>query len=344
VIAFSVALLVASSASADVSGDPVVTVAVQGIGGVSVQPSNITCRATCTTTVSAGTEVTLTATPATGFVLVGWRDACAGVQGDACVLHPDGDTTATAVFAIAATTTTETTETTPTTSIAPPPPPTATTTVPATTAPPLPPPPTTTPPTTTTIPTSDPAEAVAEAVDKLPVATVAFNTPTHLRRNESATIRLLLSPETISIGQLEKRVNEAGEKSGAHVQYSSLMEATLASDDFDIVPAQDPQQLVAAGKDTEWLWDIKPKRTGQLRLYLTLFAFVDVAGQRDPYKVKTFQRTLSINVGFTTRMGDFVKGNWQWLWTAILVPVGLWVVRRRTKPSRPDGGTASPAS
>lgn len=192
-------------------------------------------------------------------------------------------------------------------------------------------------------PPPDPAQAVAETVNELPVATVAFNTPTHLRRNETATIKLLLSPETISIPQLEKRISEAGEKTGAHVKYSSLMQATLTSDDFEVTPAQEDQQLVAAGRDTEWLWDIRPKRTGTLRLHLTLFAFVDVANQRDPYKVRTFNRTLTIHVGWPTRMGDFAKSNWQWLWTAILVPVVLWLFHRRKKPTPPDKGTAPPA-
>ena len=345
VVAVCVAVLALNSATARASGDPVVTIAIQGIGKVSVQPSNITCQATCTTTVSAGAEVTLTATPATGFVRASWRDACAGVKGDTCVIHPEIDTTVTAVFAIASVTTTEaatTTEETTTTEAATTT--TATTTPPPTTtaAPPTIP----TTPTTTTTPGPNPAEAVKAAVDALPVATIAFNTPKSLGRDEPATIQLLLSPETISVPELEQRITEAGEKSGLpNVHYSDSMKATLTSNDFEISgPAQaDPVKSVAAGKITQWLWDIAPKRTGKLRLYLTLYAYVGVDDHTDLYEVETFRRTLAINVGWPTRLADFVKGNWQWLW-ATLVPVGVWVVRRKIGPSRStaNGGAAPP--
>lgn len=327
----------ASAAAARDSANPVVTVAVHGIGSVVIEPGHITCNSTCTTTVSPGTEVTLTATPANGFVLAAWHDACAGVEEDTCVIHPDSDATATVVFAIASVTTTEATTTTSTTTTTTPTTTATTTTTPTTTAT------TTTTPTTTS--TADTSQAVAEAVDKLPVATVAFNTPKNLHRNETKTIKLLLSPgRNISIIQLEQRVDEAGEKSGAtNVRYSNLMQAELTSNDFEISPGQDDQPLpVVAGQDTVWYWDITPKRKGHLLLHLTLFAFVDVAGQSAPYRAHTFDRTLAIDVGWPTVLADFVKGNWQWLWTAILVPVGFWVVRRRTKPSPGQGQPPSP--
>jgi len=195
------------------------------------------------------------------------------------------------------------------------------------------PPPTSTEP-TPSVPTVDPADEVAQAVTKLPVATVAFNTPTELGRGETATIKLLLSPATISIAELEDRVDEAGQKSGAHVKYSRVMEATLASEDFDVTPLSREQQFVAAGQDTEWLWQVKPTRTGVLHLFLTLNAIIEVGDQTNAYKVKTFSRTLTINVSLGTHVRDFVAGNWQWLWTAVLFPVGLWFYRRRTRPTQ----------
>jgi hypothetical protein len=182
-------------------------------------------------------------------------------------------------------------------------------------------------------PSPDPGEVVSRIVAGLPVATVAFNTPTKLRRGETATIKLLLSPGTISVDDLEKRVDEAGEKSGARVKYSSLMEAKLASEDFDVTPLTREQQLVAAGQDTEWLWQITPKHTGVLHLFLTLNAILDVAGQSNAYKVETFNRTLTIKVSLMSHVRDAFKANWQWLWTAVLVPVGLWFYRRRARPA-----------
>ena len=78
------------------------TVSVRGIGDVVIEPSHITCDASCTTTVVHGAAVTITANAADGFVLASWHGACAGTDGDTCVIHPNSDASITVVFAAAA--------------------------------------------------------------------------------------------------------------------------------------------------------------------------------------------------------------------------------------------------
>lgn len=53
-------------------------VSVSGNGSVGSQPSGIQCGATCSASYNAGTQVTLTATPAAGQVFGGWGGECAG--------------------------------------------------------------------------------------------------------------------------------------------------------------------------------------------------------------------------------------------------------------------------
>jgi Divergent InlB B-repeat domain len=317
---------VEAQAVAQASTEAVVTVSVEGAGNVLVEPSHVTCDATCTTSVPRGAAVTVTATAADGFVLASWHGACAGTDGNTCVVHPDSDASITVVFAAAAPTTTDSNPTTSTTVDTTPPPPT-----------------TTAPPPVTTIPGTA-ADVVSNAVRQLPTAFVAFNVPRTLGRKETATIQLLLSPTSKSIGELKERLSEAGDRIGDRVKYSSTMEATLLSQDFDITPVDnESRKFVPSDQVTEWLWQVTPKRTGTLRLYLSLYAIIDVAGREGPVKVGTFHRTLTIDVAWTQRAGDFVKGNWQWLWTAVLVPVGLWAAgrRKRPKPPSPADGDAT---
>jgi hypothetical protein len=119
------------------------------------------------------------------------------------------------------------------------------------------------------------------------------------------------------------------------------MEATLASEDFDVKALDEARKLVASGQDTEWLWQITPRHSGKLHLFLTLHAIIDVKGKQGAYKAETFSRTLTINVGLWDRAHDFVDQNWQWLLT-VLVPVGLWGWRRRAKASPPLNDGAEP--
>lgn len=71
-----------------------------GTGDVASSPAGIACGATCSVSVVAGTQITLTATPATGSTFTGWSGACSGTA--ACTLTISASTTATATFTLAA--------------------------------------------------------------------------------------------------------------------------------------------------------------------------------------------------------------------------------------------------
>jgi hypothetical protein len=321
------------------ASDPVVTVVVSGLGKVDVAPSNLRCKSRCTISLAAGTEMTLTATPFSGFVFTAWRgDVCVGAVGDKCVLRADLDTTVTAVFAIASGTTTQATTTTqpPTTTQ-----PTTTqpTTTTATTA--------TTQPTTTTqqhtkpppIPKSDRPlwDAIQKSVAaQLHIGSVAFNTPTALDRGETAEIEFLLSPKQ-SIKRLKERISQAGDREGARVQISDYMEADLSGLNFSITRIGSERQLVLPDSTTRWAWEITPTRSGVLHLHLTLTAILTTHGEERELEIRTFEKTLSIRVAWPVKVKDFVHENWQWLWTTILVPLGVWAGQRRRQSKRKDG-------
>ena len=79
--------------------------AVSRVGGgtVTSDPPGINCGADCTETYAAGTTVTLTATPATGFKFTGWSGACAGTANCVVVMSQARNVTATFIQAFALT-------------------------------------------------------------------------------------------------------------------------------------------------------------------------------------------------------------------------------------------------
>ncbi|MBA4741431.1 MAG: S8 family serine peptidase [Azoarcus sp.] len=62
-------------------GDPTLTVTRDGNGTVTSSPAGINCGSICSASFSAGSEVALTATSASGWVFAGWSGNCSGSSG-----------------------------------------------------------------------------------------------------------------------------------------------------------------------------------------------------------------------------------------------------------------------
>ena len=73
-----------------------VTSAGPGSGTITSAPAGINCPGTCSANFPSGTQVTLTATPATSFEFSGWSGACTGPG--TCAVSVNSATTATANF------------------------------------------------------------------------------------------------------------------------------------------------------------------------------------------------------------------------------------------------------
>jgi hypothetical protein len=105
------------------------------------------------------------------------------------------------------------------------------------------------------------------------------------------------------------------------------MEARLSGTGFKIASITPERQAVSQIERTEWRWQVEPTRTGVLHLQLTLTANLDVAGRSVPRMIRTFEQRIAVEVAWTERTKAFLAGNWQWLWTAILIPLLAWGYR-----------------
>jgi len=124
---------------------------------------------------------------------------------------------------------------------------------------------------------------------------------------------------------------EAGQKEGATINVSDQMEARLTGFGFAIQAVTPEIQAVSDKSTTEWKWDIKPAEPGLQRLHLTVSALLSIEGSRVPRAIRTFDRTIDVQVTSQERLSFFFTENWQWLWTAILIPIVGWLWGRRKK-------------
>ena len=159
-------------------------------------------------------------------------------------------------------------------------------------------------------------------------ANIAFNSPSTIKLDETAQLQLLLSLQK-SIEELSRAIVEAGAREGAKVKVSNRMEARLSGPTFQITAITTEEQAIGSVDTIEWKWEIKPTVAGRHNLHLTLTALINVDGAATRSSVRTFNRTIEVEVTARQRALEFVEKNWQWLWAAILLPIAGWLWKRR---------------
>lgn len=170
------------------------------------------------------------------------------------------------------------------------------------------------PPTSTSV--------VDEIVSNLEWGNIAFDAPKRMKFEEPKTIELLLSP-TKSVWELQSSLKSHEQTETAFIQISNRMEASLSGTGFKIEALVPQEQAVYRGRTTQWKWQVTPTKDEDQNLYLTVSAIINVSNQRVPLVIRTFDKTIEVEVSVGQRISMFGASNWQWIWTSLLVPLCL---------------------
>jgi hypothetical protein len=185
--------------------------------------------------------------------------------------------------------------------------------------------------------------SINESVQAMHWGTIAFNAPNSMNIGDTKGIQLLLGSKTP--GELESMIEEEGETEGHAVRVSDRMVATLTGTEFEIKNITPERQAPAVGGQevTQWKWDIKALKAGRQHINFGWNAVIRLQGSEESVTIGTFKRTIAVHVidaPWYRRVWIYVSDNWHWLWTAILVPVGGWLLRRWKKKNRIIGFAA----
>ncbi len=182
-------------------------------------------------------------------------------------------------------------------------------------------------------------EAVEQLLKSLPSGNIAFNSPTTMRLGDSYKVELLLSAsKTVEELQreLRRRLSTEGELEGKSIRIAPQMEAVLSGQNFQILAVRPPVQSVSPERVTTWQWDVIPQKGGTQTLYLQINAILQVDHTSVPRSIRTYAKSIQVNVSWNLRMSGFLRENWQWLWAAVVVPVvaagwARWRKRRKER-------------
>ena len=165
--------------------------------------------------------------------------------------------------------------------------------------------------------------SVDDMLDKMEFGAIAFNVPENINVEDSKEILLMLSLAE-SVEKLKQSIATEGAKFGTTIKVSDRMEARLSGHMFQVTAITPEVQAVSKNKKTEWKWEIHPIKDGKHKLHLTLTALLEIDGYSTPRTIRTFDKTIEVEILATQIIKRFFNNNWQWLWAAILVPIAGW--------------------
>jgi hypothetical protein len=178
-----------------------------------------------------------------------------------------------------------------------------------------------------------------EAFSRLAEANIAFNAPATMLFDVTVPIEFLLSLDE-SIETLQHEITAAGEREGFRIRAAAQMEVTLRAvrdSAFKVVPVTPETQHISVQESTRWLWDVTPVDWGPQELALTVSALYQVDGRDGKHALRTFHRKIRVEITTWQKGKVFLQNNWQWAWTALLVPLGGWALARARAGRRQTG-------
>ena len=194
--------------------------------------------------------------------------------------------------------------------------------------------------------TDDIMSEVDRKLDALPLGNIAFNTPESIPLGHTATIELLASLKEAE-AELRQSVHAVGAVESAHdIKFSNQMEAKVTGIGFRIEPITPERQAVSRTQETNWRWQIEPTKSDALELNLTLSALIKIDGESSARTIRTFEKTILVNVPLGQRITTAMTNNFELLTTVVLIPVagGTWrYVRNRKRRQTPSPDDAQPS-
>jgi hypothetical protein len=171
---------------------------------------------------------------------------------------------------------------------------------------------------------------IDEILKSLEWGNIVFNAPKKMQLKEPNMIELLLSL-TKSIQELQSELNRQGELESARVRISNRMQARLSGQGFTIEALVPEEQAISGEETTRWKWQVVPTEHGLRSLHLTLSAIIPVSNRDTSFVIRTYDRTIDVEISIGQRISSFIIHNWQWLWAAVLVPIAtfLWTLLRK---------------
>lgn len=179
-----------------------------------------------------------------------------------------------------------------------------------------------------------------EIFDQMTQASIAFTAPDKAKYGEEFTIRALIQLE-VSKEEVKQALRASGVTVASDIEITRIAEVNLYAPGYTVQARAPERQAVSAAAPTEWLWDLTPTKTGPTEIHLSVTAVVKVDGEKTERLIKTYDHKIKVKVNPKVQAIELLTKYWQWIFTTLLAPAGLWIWKRWKKKPRT---TRSPKS
>lgn len=171
---------------------------------------------------------------------------------------------------------------------------------------------------------------------------IAFTVPEKVNISESFEVRALIDPSKteselvrvidICSGDSHTSVTVCGGTTFSDtIPVSRVVITELKGKGFNIKAITPEKQPISFTEPTEWLWEVKPIEVGTYKLFLTVNAVVVVDGEKETRQIRTFKREIKIEITAKQVLSNWFNKHWQWLWSALIVPIFIYFWSQRKK-------------
>ncbi len=174
---------------------------------------------------------------------------------------------------------------------------------------------------------------VSPKVDNIEIkfGTLVYYIPDTMIKKKTYTIRLRINRDTTdrSIFVVE---NVAEKIESTIIKTTSKMEILIVdpsppeNKSFEIVKSNDDKQIVDDDSYTEWIYNITPLRSGNLKLNI----IISIVRDNNKKQVVYF-KDIRVKSNPGADVIDFIKKYWQWMITTLIIPLVVWWWKNRKK-------------
>lgn len=168
--------------------------------------------------------------------------------------------------------------------------------------------------------------------DQLMQASTVFAIPSTANISQDIRAQLLINLGR-DLDELSSQLTAAGSQIKNKINVSKIVIAKLDAADFEITNITPTEQAISDTDSTEWLWNLRPKRAGNLQVNLSITAVVFVGEKSTAYHIKTYDQVVNIEVTIPQLLTSWLAKYWQWIISTMVLPLIVWAWKMKKKDS-----------